>query len=86
MEQPKTENATLQEIASTIKRIERILLQFPEVAAATFFTMKDEYEAAKLRGKTAKDIWEIIPPNSTQNQFAASGAKDRLSSEKEAGN
>ena len=54
---------TLQAIQKKLASIESLLQRMPELLAAVFFTMKDEYEAAKWCGKKAKDIWEIAPVN-----------------------
>ena len=50
------------EILDRLNRIERILLKSPEVHAAVFITMWEEWQRARLRGLSAKDLWEIIPP------------------------
>lgn len=56
------------EIIKRLDRIEHILLQTPEVLSATFITMWEEWQVAQFRGKSAKDLWKIIPSNGRQSQ------------------
>lgn len=42
--------------------IERLLRQLPEMQAAVLFQMLDEYQAARMAGQKASDIWEIASP------------------------
>lgn len=51
-----------EEILKRLDRIERILLKSPEVHAAVFITMWEEWENARFQGRSAKDLWEIILP------------------------
>lgn len=55
------------EIVKRLDRIEHILLQMPEVLSATFITMWEEWQVAQFRGKSAKDLWKIIPSSERQN-------------------
>lgn len=55
------------EIVKRLDRIEHILLQMPEVLSATFITMWEEWRVAQFRGKSAKDLWKIIPSSERQN-------------------
>lgn len=50
------------EILKKLVEIQRILLLSPEIYAATFITMWEEWQRARLQGLSAKDLWEIIPP------------------------
>lgn len=54
----------LKEIKERLAAIESLLQQLPEIQAAAFFQMYDEYQSAKFQGKKATDIWTIPPPSS----------------------
>lgn len=53
----------LTEIKEKLAAIESLLQRLPEIQAAVFLKMKEEYEAAKLEGKKSSDLWVIAPPN-----------------------
>ena len=57
-------NSDLQEIKEKLAAIESLLQRLPEIQAAVFFQLKDEYDSAKLVGRKATDIWLIAPPDS----------------------
>lgn len=50
------------EILKKLVEIQRILLLSPEIYAATFITMWEEWQEAQRYGRSAKDLWELIPP------------------------
>lgn len=54
----------LQEIKEKLAAIESILQRLPELEAAAFLQMYDEYQAARFEGKKAADLWVIPPPSS----------------------
>lgn len=49
------------EIKERLAAIESLLQRLPEVQAAVFLQMWDEYQSARLTGKKPKDIWTIPP-------------------------
>lgn len=51
-----------QEIKERLAAIESLLQRLPEIQAAVFFQMLDEYQSAKMVGRTAKELWEIPSP------------------------
>lgn len=53
----------LTEIKEKLAAIESLLQRLPEIQAAVFLKMKEEYEAARLEGKKSSDLWVIAPPN-----------------------
>ena len=55
--------AGYEDINKRLERIEALLQKLPEIQAAVFLRMYDEYRTAQMRGKKAADIWEIAPPN-----------------------
>lgn len=52
----------LQEVKEKLAAIESLLQRLPEIQAAVFLKMLDEYQSAKLIGKTASDLWEVPSP------------------------
>lgn len=52
----------LSEIREKLAAIESILQRLPEIQAAVFFQMMEEYENAKLQGRKAGDLWEVPNP------------------------
>lgn len=50
-------------IEKRLASIESLLQRMPEIQAAAFFQMLDEYNAAKLTGKPAKELWVIPSPD-----------------------
>lgn len=54
----------LREIKEKLAAIESLLQRLPELQAAVFFSMLDEYQAAKVVGLNASELWEI--PNPTE--------------------
>lgn len=66
----------IQEIKERLAAIESLLQQLPEVQAAVFFQMLDEYQSARLFGKRACDIWEISSPAQRGSQSSASEHQD----------
>ena len=72
----------LEEMKKSLAHIESLLQRMPEIQAAVFITMWEEWEKAKFCGRSAKDLWEIIPPNVPQIQYhggADSTVSERLS-------
>lgn len=54
----------LTEIKEKLVAIESLLQRLPEIQAAVFLKMQEEYEAARMEGKKSSDLWVIAPPNS----------------------
>ena len=52
----------IQEIKERLTAIESLLQRLPEIQAAVFLQMFDEYQSAKIVGKGAKDLWEVPNP------------------------
>ena len=52
----------LQQIKEKLTAIESLLQRLPEIQAAVFLQMLDEYQSAKLNGKKANDLWEVPSP------------------------
>ena len=50
---------TLQSVEKTLASIEMLLRQMPEVLAATYIKMNEEYQQARLQGKRFDDLWSI---------------------------
>ena len=53
----------LEQIEKRLAAIESLLQRLPEIQAAVFFQMLDEYQSAKLRQQSAIDLWDVAPPN-----------------------
>lgn len=53
----------LAKIQEKLATIESLLQRLPEIQAAAFLQMYDEYQMAKLQGKKASDLWTIPPPD-----------------------
>lgn len=49
-------------IEERLAAIESLLQRLPEIQAAVFFQMLDEYQSAKLAAKKARDIWFVPSP------------------------
>lgn len=54
----------LTEIKQTLEEIKSLLQRLPEIQAAVFIQMNEEYRAAQMAGKKSSDLWTIAPPNS----------------------
>ena len=54
---------SLDEIKAHLVAIESLLQRLPEIQAAVFFQMLEEYESAKILGRKTSDLWTIVPPN-----------------------
>ena len=54
--------AEIQELKEKLAAIESLLQRLPEIQAAIFFQMFDEYKAAQLVGRSAKHLWEVPNP------------------------
>ena len=54
----------LTEIKEKLVAIESLLQRLPEIQAAVFLKMQEEYETARLEGKKSSDLWVIAPPHS----------------------
>lgn len=50
-------------INEKLAAIESLLQRLPEIQAAVFFQMLDEYQSAKFTGTKAADLWEIPTPD-----------------------
>ena len=53
----------LAEIKEKLAAIESLLQRLPEVQAAVFLQMQDEYEMAKAQGRRAQDLWAVPTPD-----------------------
>lgn len=61
----------LEQLVERLERIEKelaaiasLLRRLPEIQAAVYLQMKEEYAGASLfRHQSAKDLWEVCPPN-----------------------
>lgn len=54
----------LKEIKEKLTAIESLLQRLPEIQAAVFIQMNEEYQAAKMRGQKSSELWSIAPPSS----------------------
>lgn len=54
----------LERIHKELTEIKSLLQNLPEIQAAVYLQMLEEYNAARLQGKTTADLWTIAPPNS----------------------
>lgn len=52
----------LQGIENRLATIESLLQRLPEIQAAVFIRMMEEYDTAKLQGKSCDDLWDIPIP------------------------
>lgn len=52
----------LAEIKEKLAAIESLLQRLPEIQAAVFLQMQDEYEMAKAKGRRAQDLWAVPTP------------------------
>lgn len=53
----------LSEIKERLLAIESLLKRMPEIQAAVFLQMYDEYQSARLFGKKPSDLWVIAQPS-----------------------
>ncbi len=53
----------LTEIKGKLAAIESLLQRLPEIQAAVFIQMNEEYQAARMGGMKSSDLWTIAPPN-----------------------
>ncbi len=53
----------VKEIKERLTAIESLLQRLPEIQAAIFFQMLDEYQSARLTGTKAHDIWDVPTPD-----------------------
>ena len=49
-------------IKAKLAAIELLLQRLPEIQAAVFIKMYEEYQGGRLRGKTCDEMWTIAPP------------------------
>ena len=54
----------LKEIKEKLAAIESLLQRLPEIQAAVFIQMSEEYQTAKMQGIGSADLWFIPPPDS----------------------
>ncbi len=52
----------IREIKEKLAAIESLLQRLPEIQAAVFLKMLEEYQYAKLLGKRAEDLWDVPNP------------------------
>ena len=50
-------------VLKKLEAIESLLRQLPEIMAATYIQMDEEYQIAKMQGKKSSDLWIIAPPH-----------------------
>ena len=53
----------LTEIKGKLAAIESLLQRLPEIQAAVFIQMQEEYQDARAQGQRSLDIWTILPPD-----------------------
>lgn len=53
----------LAEIKEKLAAIESLLQRLPEIQAAVFIQMNEEYQSARMGGMKSSDLWTIAPPN-----------------------
>lgn len=53
----------LAEIKEKLAAIESLLQRLPEIQAAVFLQMQDEYEMAKAQGRRVQDLWAVPTPD-----------------------
>lgn len=53
----------LKEIKEKLAAIESLLQRLPEIQAAVFLLMRDEYETAKAQGRDARQLWSVPNPD-----------------------
>lgn len=53
----------VKEIKERLTAIESLLQRLPEIQAAIFFQMLDEYQSARLTGTKVHDIWDVPTPD-----------------------
>lgn len=53
----------LEEIKEKLTAIESLLQRLPEIQAAVFLQMHDEYETAKVQGRDVRSLWSVPNPN-----------------------
>ena len=53
----------LKKIEEELAEIHSLLQRRPETQTAVFLQMWEEAQAAKLHGKTLRDIWTTAPPD-----------------------
>ena len=53
----------LKEIKEKLAAIESLLQRLPEIQAAVFLLMRDEYETAKAQGRDARQLWAVPNPD-----------------------
>lgn len=58
----KTLKEELGEIKEKLAAIESLLQRLPEIQAAVFLQMQDEYEMAKAQGRRVQDLWAVPTP------------------------
>lgn len=58
----RTLREELVKIKEKLAAIESLLQRLPEIQAAVFLQMQDEYEMAKAQGRRAQDLWVVPTP------------------------
>ena len=54
------ENGRTRRDKKSLATIERLIQQLPEVMAATYIQMNEEYEAARMQGKAAQIFGKLL--------------------------
>lgn len=52
----------MEEINERLDRIESLLQRLPEIQAAVFISMWEEWQENNIFGTKAKDLWEVPNP------------------------
>lgn len=53
----------LEAIQKELTEIKSLLQNLPEIQAAVYIQMSEEYQAARMTGKKSSDLWTIVQPN-----------------------
>lgn len=53
----------LKEVKEKLAAIESLLQRLPEIQAAVFLLMRDEYETAKAQRRDARQLWSVPNPD-----------------------
>lgn len=68
MDELTTLDEKLTELNKNLKAIYSLLQQLPEIQAAIFLQMYDDYQDAKWQGLKAKDLWTVAEPQKRQTR------------------
>jgi len=57
-----TFNEKLTELNEKLAAVYSLLQRLPEIQAAVFLQMYDDYQSARFQGRKAKDLWTVAEP------------------------